>query len=155
MRHEDPYAYGAENEARFLILANSRGPLRPAWFRGIIRASPSIDARGVDMLAKIVLDDNPKIVHVPVELKSSDGGKVHYFEKHPWAAAKKVVVIVIGQRTDVQLLEHFYAMLGRVHAEGRRYSGFYQWLLSQPLGSNGPAYKKHIRQSRAALQAAE
>ncbi len=86
---------GDESEQRFIYALTTRTSSTPSWFKGIKKAGPGHDLKGIDAFVFICRTDDPKPMSVPVQIKRSVKN-IHKFSKtHPEAARLGMPVIVI------------------------------------------------------------
>lgn len=126
---------GLETESRFYRLCRERVPETPDWFLSVKEAGASWNIRGVDAFIYISpREKGAKRVKVPVQIKSSAGGKKHFALKHPQDSVENIVVIVVKpHRSDDQVRQQIYTEVGRVRKEGKRFDDFFARAMSRRL----------------------
>lgn len=140
---------GTATEERFLTIAE-RQETDPLWFRGVEPASPGLDARGVDMIARIHMDD-VGLVPVPIQIKSSYAGRAAYRSRHPKNIEAGVLVIVVHKNnSDQNIRKYLFKLLGQVRIQKKNYEIFLDELLSQEMTPQGKYNEKRIQARKRA-----
>lgn len=142
--------HGEQTERRFLESARKRTTQTPKWFVDIRYAGPKFDVKGVDMLASIQRPDDPKPMTVPVQIKSSTGGKHSYYQSHPDAKEVKVPVLVVEDtKTADQIRAELYIALEPfLHVRRDHFKSYLSGLGKQSLSARGRKIKAHIKRTR-------
>lgn len=131
------HAAGKETERRFLAALEVRTAHTPRWFLRIQRARSYHDRRGIDAFAFVTYRPGERRLRVPIQIKSSRAMLNLYYERHPAAKKYGVVVIVVDpKKTDDQLRDYVYNVLGRVRKQkiraGTRFTEFHALLDLSP-----------------------
>ncbi|HYD93640.1 MAG TPA: hypothetical protein VEB18_04295 [Candidatus Paceibacterota bacterium] len=141
---------GEETERRFFDAARVRTRRTPSWFLGVRRASPQFDTVGLDALASIQRPDDPKPMSVPIQVKSSKGGKRHYYREHADAKRVKVPVLVVTKTMSPDdIRKQLYAALKPfMKVRRKHFTDYFKSLARRRLGKRGLLIKKHIKKQR-------
>lgn len=142
-------ARGDETERRFLE-ATSKRSTTPKWFRGVRRTSPSFDAKGIDVQARIKRPDSARVMTIPIQIKSSESGKRSFYENHPEAKQAGVPVLVVTDAMTPHLIrEALYDTLKPFLAvEREHFKKYLDGLGRTRLSKRGQKIKEHIARSR-------
>lgn len=141
---------GYKTEERFLQAVKERNSDTPSWFRGVRRAGPKFDIKGIDFSAKIKRHDDEKYMSVPVQIKSSKSGRNSYYEKHPEAKAVGVIVLVVhdGMKAG-EIRQRLYGALEPfLHVPRDHFKAFFDGAHESKMSRRGRALRKHIVQKR-------
>ncbi len=141
---------GEEAERRFLEYAQKRTSKTPSWFNGVRRSSIKFDVKGVDICASIKRPDDEKPMTVPIQIKSSEGGKRAYYQSHPDARAVRVPVLVITDTmTSEEIRKKLYRTLKPFLTCPRdHFKHYLEGLGKSRLSKRGQAIKAHIKKTR-------
>lgn len=141
---------GYKTEERFLQAVKERTEDTPRWFRGVRRAGPKFDIKGIDFSAKIKRHDDEKYMSVPVQIKSSKAGRTSYFEKHKDAKAVGVVVLVIHDAMTAKEIRNalYNALVPFLRVPRDHFKAFFDSAHESKMSRRGRALRKHIVQKR-------
>lgn len=90
---------GLQTEARFLKLARSLRCELP-WIRRVRKSGPIDDRNGIDFIIYATPTGPGKVIKIPVQIKSSFGGVVHFEVNHPDIALIIPVFSLAGNLSD-------------------------------------------------------
>lgn len=106
---------GFAREVRFFKVLGNPVPETPEWLLKVKRANSFVDMRGIDGFAHISVSDER--LKLPFQLKSSKGGREHFFKKYPDHKDIVAVVIVDDYSSDHQLHLRLYSALGETRSK--------------------------------------
>jgi|CXWL01.1.fsa_nt_gi hypothetical protein len=108
------------------------------------------DAKGVDICASIKRTDDRKVMTVPVQIKSSDGGRRSYYQSHPDAKEVRVPVLVVDDTmTADQIRTELYRALKPFLSVPRdHFKSYLSGLGKRGLSARGNQIKAHIKKTR-------
>lgn len=142
-------AAGIANERRFKEALDRHDPHEPAWFCGLDEANALLDMRGVDFIAWVKYPRRREPMPVPIQLKSSEGGKERYLEKHPAAAAAKVVIFVMKHRDKQSAIRsRLFETLKAVREAGVVYEWYLERLRTHRINKKGHHWIRKIEEKR-------
>ena len=141
---------GRRNEEKFFEALRIRNEHTPAFFLKIDRGSLRADIDGFDCFAIIATVEKPEGMSIPVQIKSSRGGMMHYFEKRPRYKDMRVVVIIIrdGQSPEDIRQQTYKKLKPYVNYESDHFTAFLTRIFKRRVSKSGKLMKDKIARSR-------
>ncbi|MBP9669270.1 MAG: hypothetical protein KBE09_03205 [Candidatus Pacebacteria bacterium] len=149
----DPQKRGAHNEGRFFEAATRLISWKRKLVLEVRRASPALDARGVDGIIKIALPKGSKreSMSVPIEIKSSRLGvnrwKLVHRDHHD---AGVLVFYIKASMPQHRLSKLIFRALDRVHRNSRNGTLYVSWWQRVFRGRGSKNLKKNIATIKSA-----
>jgi hypothetical protein len=145
---------GDRSEERFLSAARKRTSATPKWFRGVRRGSVKFDVNGVDMIAKIKRRDDWKVMSVPIQVKSSSGGKRRFYAERPEAKRLGIPVIVVTDDATPDSLraELYEALRPFLSAQRDHFKRYFTGIGRGKLSSSGKRISDMLTKKRRSLK---
>lgn len=144
------------NENRNEVLffdAFARNYPKPRYLKDISRASPRLDALGVDAIALVVYQDGEE-VRVPIQLKGTRAQVDRYYIVHPEAFRAKVIVLVVdGDMSPQCIRARLYEKLEATRMRNIKFEDYLKRLENQPLPSCAKRFSKIIAERRSTERA--
>lgn len=121
---------GLDTERRFFEAHSAKTEETPSWLFRIKAATPVMDLRGIDAVALVRTIKEHATTRVPIQIKSSEGGRWHYQQEMPVLQAEYVRVIVVTPDMDAEAIRKAtYELLQPVHDDNIRFGWFWQELV--------------------------
>ena len=114
---------GAHTESRFFNALSKRTPETPAWFVRVSKTTKFFDKRGIDAFVQVHIEGQRSLRRIPIQIKTSIGGKEEYFAKHPLCYLYNVVVVVVEPHlTFDQIRTRTYRLVEEVRSANIHYT---------------------------------
>ncbi len=120
----DAIRVGIETEFRFFRIM--REVEHPPWFKGCRGTSWRYDLFGVDAVVWITKLGSRRRIKIPIQIKSSEKGKMFFFAHWLSHWFSNVIVVVINESmTDEHILAYVYNRLLHIRMAGYDYTEFF------------------------------
>ena len=151
--HKIAHAKGEQSEHRFLSAVQIRHPETPHWLVCIEKADIDLDLRGVDAIAHVLYRGEEWAERIPIQVKSSWGGKRHHIAKHAEHGAQRVLYMIIHDHLNERDIQKIlYAELGKIRAQGMKYNNFFAALLADRLSPGAERVRIRVLRSRMRIE---